>query len=87
VIGYDDLPLASYTDPPLTTIAQPIERAAARMVEMLLRLMDGAGPDGMQEIWPAELIERASDGPVPADRGAKTSGGNTRHETKDILRL
>jgi LacI family transcriptional regulator len=87
VIGYDDLPVATYTDPPLTTIAQPIERAAARMVEMLLRLMEGAGAEGMQEIWPARLIERASDGPVPAGRGQTISGGETHHETKDILRL
>jgi LacI family transcriptional regulator len=87
VIGYDNLPVATYTDPPLTTIAQPIERAAARMVEMLLRLMDGAGPEGMQEIWPAQLIERASDGPVPAGRELTITGGETRHEAKDILRL
>ena len=87
IIGYDDLPVATYTDPPLTTIAQPIERAAARMVEMLLRLMDGAGPDGMQEIWPAKLIERASDGPVPAVGALTTSGEEERHEAKDILRL
>jgi LacI family transcriptional regulator len=87
IIGYDDLPVATYTDPPLTTIAQPIERAAARMVEMLLRLMDGAGPEGMQEIWPAQLIERASDGPVPDGGAATTTGEEKRHEAKDILRL
>ena len=87
VIGYDDLSVATYTDPPLTTIAQPIERAATRMVEMLLRLMDGAAPAGMQEIWPAQLIERASDGPVPGDGAITTAGEETRHEAKDILRL
>ncbi len=87
IIGYDDLPVATYTDPPLTTIAQPIERAAARMLEMLLRLMDGAGVADMQEIWPAELIERASDGPVPAGRAPTIPGEEKRHETKDILRL
>ena len=65
VIGYDDLPLASYTAPPLTTIAQPIERAARRMVEMLRARIDGAAPETMQEIWPARLIARASDGPAP----------------------
>nr|WP_283949686.1 substrate-binding domain-containing protein [Limobrevibacterium gyesilva] len=65
VIGYDDLPLATYTDPPLTTIEQPVERAAARMVEMLLQLLEGADPAGMQEVWPARLIARASDGPAP----------------------
>ncbi len=66
LIGYDDLSLASYTDPPLTTIAQPIEQAARRMVEMLLARIGGAPADGMQEILQAKLIERASDGPPRA---------------------
>ncbi len=64
VIGYDDLPFATYTTPPLTTNEQPIERAAARMVEMLLQLIDGASPAGMQDVWPARLIARQSDGPA-----------------------
>lgn len=65
IIGYDDLPLATYTSPPLTTIAQPIERAARRMVEMLLARIAGAAPDAMQEVWPAALVARASDGLAP----------------------
>jgi len=66
IIGYDDLSVATYTDPPLTTVAQPIERAAARMVDMLLHLIDGALVEGMQELWQAELVARASDGPAPS---------------------
>ncbi len=64
VIGYDNLPMATYTDPPLTTVEQPIDRAAARMVEMLLAVMGGADPAGFAELWPARLITRASDGPA-----------------------
>jgi DNA-binding LacI/PurR family transcriptional regulator len=59
-----DLAVATYTDPPPTTLEQPIERTAAPMVELLLHLMAGADPAGMHEIWPARLIARASDGPV-----------------------
>jgi LacI family transcriptional regulator len=66
VIGSDDLPLAAYTDPPLTTLAQPFERAAARMVEMLLALMSGANPADFAELLPSRLIVRSSDGPAPA---------------------
>jgi LacI family transcriptional regulator len=51
IIGYDDLPVASYTDPPLTTIAQPIEQAAARMVEMLISLIDGADVVGRRKCY------------------------------------
>ena len=67
VIGYDNLPLARYTDPPLTTIEQHIERAAERMVEMLVALLGGADPSGMAELWQASLIARASDGPPRGD--------------------
>jgi LacI family transcriptional regulator, galactose operon repressor len=65
LIGYDDLPMASCTDPPLTTIEQPTARAGARMVEMLTALLDGADPAGLVEVWPARLIARGSDGPPP----------------------
>jgi len=65
LIGYDDLPMASCTDPPLTTIEQAVARAGPRMVEMLACLLDGADPAGLREIWPTRLIARASDGPAP----------------------
>jgi len=64
LIGYDDLPMASCTDPPLTTIAQPTHRAGPRMVEMLKALLDGADPAGLTDILPARLVPRASDGPA-----------------------
>lgn len=43
VIGFDDGPLANHTDPPLTTVQQPIERIGTRMTEELLTRM--ADPD------------------------------------------
>jgi LacI family transcriptional regulator len=83
VIGYDDLSMASRTIPPLTTIEQPVDRAGARMVEMLLALLDGADPATLTEVWPTRLIPRESDGPPPRTiRGTKipnnVQGG--RHE-------
>ena len=81
LIGFDDLSLASYTDPPLTTIAQPIERAGRRMVEMLLARIAGAAIEGMQEIWPARLIARRSDGPCVTDEPTRPPKGDKSHET------
>jgi LacI family transcriptional regulator len=76
LIGFDDLPMASCTDPPLTTIEQPIDAAGARMVEMLLQLLDGADPAELREIWSARLIPRGSDGPAPrATRGLSLPEG------------
>ena len=84
LIGYDDLPMAACTDPPLTTIAQPIARAGERMVAMLTALRDGADPASLTEVWHAHLVPRASDGPAPphaADATTITSHvQGVRHE-------
>ena len=42
VIGYDDMPLAAYCDPPLTTVHQPVAEAGAELVEALLAQLRGA---------------------------------------------
>ncbi len=91
IIGYDNLPMASFTDPPLTTIEQPIERAGARMVAMLLSLMGGAAAADYAEIWTATLIVRASDGPAhdqaaaQADAFKKTMAGGYDDQGTTLL--
>jgi LacI family transcriptional regulator len=80
VIGHDDLPLATYTDPPLTTVAQPIERAAQRMVEMLLAILDGADPASLSEVWLPTLVPRASDGPPPPQAQQRASQETIRQK-------
>jgi DNA-binding LacI/PurR family transcriptional regulator len=60
VVGFDDAPLAPYSDPPLTTVRQPVERLGQEMVRLLLhRLLD---PDGEPTtiILPTELVIRSS---------------------------
>jgi LacI family transcriptional regulator len=90
VIGYDDLPMASYTDPPLTTLEQPIPRMAQRLVEMLLALLDGAEPALFCEVWRARLIARQSDGSAPRmmQRAGKRRalGGNHAEDAGDAVR-
>jgi DNA-binding LacI/PurR family transcriptional regulator len=44
VIGYDDMPLAAYCDPPLTTVHQPVAEAGAELVEALLGQLRGERP-------------------------------------------
>ena len=61
VIGFDDHAFSAHTDPPLTTIAQPIEEAGRRMVAMLVALFGGADPRDLSEIMPTMLISRTSD--------------------------
>ena len=41
VVGYDDMPVAAYSDPPLTTVHQPVAAAGAEIVDALLGLLRG----------------------------------------------
>jgi len=41
LVGFDDLFIASYTEPPLTTIRQPKRRMGQRAMELLLQLLRG----------------------------------------------
>ena len=60
VVGYDDITLASYYSPALTTIRQNIPGAGALIVEKLLSM--AAGEATAPEIIPTELIVRRSCG-------------------------
>ncbi len=41
VIGFDDIEMARYTEPPLTTVRQPIQQIGREMARLLLRLVAG----------------------------------------------
>ncbi|GAA4443434.1 LacI family DNA-binding transcriptional regulator [Phytohabitans houttuyneae] len=56
--GFDDSRIARETDPPLTTIRQPLERVAADMVDVLLRLI--RREPASSRLLPTELVLRES---------------------------
>lgn len=58
VIGYDDLPLADQTIPPLTTIRQDLVAGAAHLVDLLFRRIAGEKTDSV--ILEPKLIVRGS---------------------------
>ena len=41
MVGFDDLPFAQYTDPPMTTVHLPIHNLAREAGEMLIRILNG----------------------------------------------
>jgi DNA-binding LacI/PurR family transcriptional regulator len=58
VIGYDDMPVAALSNPPLSSIHQPVPQAGEALVESLLALLDGkAAP---HRTLPVHLVERRS---------------------------
>ena len=67
VIGFDDIPIARYVTPALTTVRVAIDALGTRAAALLFRaladpLMRGTGH---REVIPAELIIRHSCGPPP----------------------
>ena len=59
VIGFDDLPLAQHTQPPLTTVRQPLERVGAVAAHRLLAALDG-DCDAADPVLPTTLVTRES---------------------------
>lgn len=68
VVGFDDLPIARLSHPPLTTLGQDIADKAARTVEMLVRHIKDKtlAPEHIQR--PVWLVTRGSAGRVREDR-------------------
>ena len=62
IMGFDNIPAAGLTTPPLTTIMQDTKGAGRRLVETLLAHIEGREPPDPR--LPTELIERASTAPA-----------------------
>jgi DNA-binding LacI/PurR family transcriptional regulator len=58
VVGFDDIPAASLTNPPLTTVMQDTRRAGELLVETLLRQI--AGEAASNSMIPTRLVVRKS---------------------------
>jgi DNA-binding LacI/PurR family transcriptional regulator len=65
VIGFDDSPLIAFTDPPLTTIRQPVEAMGLAAVDALLEEIGGTPTTHADFVFPPELVVRASTGTGP----------------------
>ncbi|MFO7682158.1 MAG: LacI family DNA-binding transcriptional regulator [Chloroflexota bacterium] len=61
--GFDDIPLAAYTSPPLTTIHQPIYEIGRQVCAMLIALVNGLMPTPAHILLEPTLIIRESSGP------------------------
>ena len=69
VVGFDDIDLAAWTDPPLTTVRQPTEELGRRAVERIAtELLDGPSPPGRAILAPV-LVRRGTTGPPPLVQG------------------
>ncbi|NHZ72756.1 MAG: substrate-binding domain-containing protein [Aquificales bacterium] len=62
VAGFDDIPLAAFTTPPLTTIHQPIYEIGRRTCAMLIDLVNGRSPEKLHILLKPELVIRETSG-------------------------
>jgi len=75
VVGFDDLWLAAYLSPPLTTVRQPLLDIGRRATEILLDMIRGERKSRrVRHILEPELVVRASTAP-PRAASAKRSKG------------
>ncbi|WP_144127711.1 LacI family DNA-binding transcriptional regulator [Catellatospora sichuanensis] len=65
VIGFDDSPLMSFTDPPLTTLRQPVAAMSATAVQMLAQVIDGRPLRNRRSTFGPTLVVRGSTGTRP----------------------
>jgi len=60
VVGFEDSPSAAHTDPPLTTVHQPVEAMGREMVRLLLTRIAGSTPAEPLVVLPTHLVVRGS---------------------------
>lgn len=77
LVGYDDEPMASYTDPPLTTVNASIQRAAEMATEIVVTVIHNRNTAPVTKYLEASLVVRGSCGGgrvLPPDKTDGMSG-------------
>jgi LacI family transcriptional regulator, repressor for deo operon, udp, cdd, tsx, nupC, and nupG len=73
VVGYDDSGWLNCTDPPLTTVRQPIESMGKAAVALLVNQMESVSMPHEELLFEPELVVRGSTGPAPVQLTAPVS--------------
>ena len=93
IVGFDDMPFASLTDPPITTVRQPIRLRGERGVDALVERLKNPEYDPEPERLRVTLVERASVGPPASKprrgasefkRGPQTANGGGVVDVRDF---
>ncbi|WP_052396938.1 LacI family DNA-binding transcriptional regulator [Streptomyces sp. NRRL F-5123] len=77
VVGFDDLPQARWSPPPLTTVRQPLAEMGAAAADMLLQLVQGRTPDVLRVELSTSLVVRDSSAAPRQDSDAGTRPGGS----------
>jgi DNA-binding LacI/PurR family transcriptional regulator len=63
IVGFDDIPLSQYLDPPLTTVRQPTDRLGFEAVSILLEQLRNPKFEPRMLVLPTEMMVRGSTAP------------------------
>ncbi|MEU4211345.1 LacI family DNA-binding transcriptional regulator [Streptomyces sp. NPDC026206] len=74
VVGFDDSPLIAFTDPPLTTIRQPVQSMGQAAVGALLEEIGGTPAPHSEFVFLPELVVRGSTASAPGARTRAPAG-------------
>lgn len=78
VVGWDDIRVARYLRPGLTTVRQPVADLGALAAEHLHRMLTGSPVTGVT-VLPATVVHRQSCGCPPGTPNTPTPEGNDEH--------
>jgi LacI family transcriptional regulator len=62
IVGYDDIPMAAYSHPPLTTIHQPMQEVGEIATRKLIELIDDPDAEREEILLKTKLLRRGSCG-------------------------
>ncbi|MFI5897312.1 diguanylate cyclase domain-containing protein [Actinoplanes sp. NPDC051513] len=86
VVGFDDLSDASFTEPRLTTVRQPLFQVGATAAEVLLAAIDGTGGPPARHEVATELVVRESCG-CPGSVGEASLRAEGQSQYRERTRL
>ncbi|MFE2379211.1 LacI family DNA-binding transcriptional regulator [Streptomyces sp. NPDC059398] len=75
VVGFDDSPLIAFTDPPMTTIRQPVTAMGQAAVRTLLEEVGGTPAPHSEFVFMTELVVRGSTASGPGSAAGPESRG------------
>lgn len=70
IVGFDDVPMVEFADPPLTSVRPPLEEIAAAAAKSLLSEIAGEGAPRAEYMFRPNLVVRGSTAPPAARRPA-----------------
>jgi alanine racemase len=72
VVGFDDSPLIAFTDPPLTTLRQPVAAMGNAAIRQLVDEINGHGAPRSEYVFSPELVVRGSTAAHRATRSTES---------------